>query len=77
MLGVLHFPAVHTAANLAKVKSALMSQWGLTNKITCLVTDGAANMGACARELRMRYTICVAHTLNLLIKKALQQNYVV
>ena len=77
VLGVLHFPAAHTAANFATVKSALITQWGLTNKITCLVTDGAANMGACTRELRLRLTICLAHTLNLLIKKALQQNYVV
>lgn len=76
VLGVLHFPEAHTAENLAKVKAALMSQWGITDKVTCLVTDGAANMGACAKELRLRHTNCVAHTLNLLIKKALDQNTV-
>ncbi|XP_029301006.1 zinc finger BED domain-containing protein 4-like [Cottoperca gobio] len=51
-----------------------MSQWDITHKVTDLVTDGAENMGVCARELRLRHTICVAHTLNLLIKKALDQN---
>ncbi|XP_035759979.1 zinc finger BED domain-containing protein 4-like [Neolamprologus brichardi] len=38
-----------------------------------MVTDGAANMGACARELRLKHVICIAHTLNLVVKKALDQ----
>ncbi|XP_077412229.1 E3 SUMO-protein ligase ZBED1-like isoform X2 [Vanacampus margaritifer] len=73
VLGVQHFPEAHTAANMASMKTSLMSEWGISEKVTCLVTDGAANMEACARELHMCHTICVAHTLNLLIKKALEQ----
>ncbi len=77
VLGVLHFPQAHTAENLARVKTSLMTEWGITNKVTCLVTDGAANMGACARELHLWHIICVAHMLNLMVKKALDQNPVV
>lgn len=73
VLGVEHFPKVHTAENIEHVKSSLMREWAITNKVTCLVTDGAANMGACARELRLKHAICVAHTLNLVVKKALDQ----
>lgn len=73
VLGVQHFPEAHTAANMASMKTSLMSEWGISKKVTCLVTDGAANMGACARELNLRHTICVAHTLNLMVKKALDQ----
>ncbi|XP_057693511.1 E3 SUMO-protein ligase ZBED1-like [Corythoichthys intestinalis] len=58
---------------MAFMKTSLMSEWGISDKVTCLMTDGAANMGACARELHMRHTICVSHTLNLLVKKALDQ----
>lgn len=76
VLGVLHFPEAHTAESLAKVKAALMSEWGITQKVTCLVTDGAANMGVCAKELCLRHTNCVVHTLNFLIKKAVDQNTV-
>ncbi|XP_041644013.1 uncharacterized protein LOC121510145 [Cheilinus undulatus] len=47
LLGVLKFPQSHTAENLAGVKASLMEEWGITNKVTCLVTDGAANMLAC------------------------------
>lgn len=74
VLGVQHFPQAHTAVNLSRVTAALMSEWGITDKVTCYVTDGAANMGACAKELRLRHSNCVAHTLNLMVKKALDQH---
>jgi len=73
LLGVLKFPHSHTAENLARVKASLMEDWGITDKVTCLVTDGVANMLACVRELRLPHTICIAHTLNLMVKKALDQ----
>ncbi|KAK0144816.1 Zinc finger BED domain-containing protein 1 [Merluccius polli] len=71
VLGVVYFPDKHTAVNLATVKTSLMEEWGIGAKVTCLVTDGAANMLACGRTLRLRHAICVAHTLNLIVKKCL------
>ncbi|KAK0139038.1 Zinc finger BED domain-containing protein 1 [Merluccius polli] len=68
------FPQSHTAENIARVKASLMEEWGITNKVTCMVTDGAPNMVACVRELKLRHHICIAHTLNLIVKKALDQN---
>ncbi|KAM8880316.1 E3 SUMO-protein ligase ZBED1-like [Spinachia spinachia] len=50
-----------------------MEEWGIANKVTCMVTDGAPNMVACVRELKLRHHICIAHTLNLMVKKALDQ----
>ncbi|XP_042624981.1 E3 SUMO-protein ligase ZBED1-like isoform X2 [Cyprinus carpio] len=73
LLGVLTFPQTHTAEDLAQVKASLMEEWGITHSVTCLVTDGAADMIACGRELRLRHTVCIAHTLNLIVKKALEQ----
>ena len=49
----------------------MISQWGITHKVTGLVTDGAANMGACAKAINLRHSHCVAHCLNLVVKKAL------
>ncbi|KAK0140929.1 Zinc finger BED domain-containing protein 1 [Merluccius polli] len=74
LLGVQAFPQSHTAENIARVKASLMEEWGITNKVTCMVTDGAPNMVACVRELKLRHHICIAHTLNLIVKKALDQN---
>ena len=73
LLGVQAFPQSHTAENIACVKASLMEEWGITNKVTCMVTDGAPNMVACVRELKLRHHICIAHTLNLIVKKALDQ----
>ncbi|XP_075884511.1 zinc finger BED domain-containing protein 6-like [Nelusetta ayraudi] len=74
LLGVQAFPQSHTDENIARVKASLMEDWGITNKVTCMVTDGAPNMVACVRELKLRHHICTAHALNLIIEKALDQN---
>lgn len=41
-LGVTHFPQAHTALNLVRVKKELLVQWGISNEVSCLVTDGVA-----------------------------------
>lgn len=69
VLGVQHFPKVHAAENIAQVKGLLMRERAISTKVARLVTDGAANMRACARELWLKH----AHTLNLVVKKALDQ----
>ncbi|KAK7930580.1 hypothetical protein WMY93_006975 [Mugilogobius chulae] len=73
LLGVGHFPQSHTALNIAEKKTSLMEEWAIKEKVNCLVTDGAQNMIACGRELQMRHTICIAHALNLVVKKAMEQ----
>ncbi|XP_034530080.1 zinc finger BED domain-containing protein 4-like [Notolabrus celidotus] len=77
LLGVQAFPQSHTAENIACVKASMMEEWGISNKVTCMVTDGAPNMVACVKELKLRHHICIAHTLNLVGKKALDQHPVV
>ena len=69
LLRVQHFPKSHTAQNLAEAKGAIMEEWGIRNKVTCLVTDAAANMLACGRELHLKQAVCVAHAINLMVKK--------
>lgn len=73
VLGVQHFPQRHTAENLAMVKRSVMEEWGIASKVRCLVTDAAANMIACGRMLHIRQTVCIAHSINLTVKKACDQ----
>ncbi|XP_038124278.1 E3 SUMO-protein ligase ZBED1-like isoform X2 [Cyprinodon tularosa] len=73
MLGVEHFPQQHTAENMAQVKKNLMQEWAIAEKVTCLVTDAAANMVACVKKLQIRHTICIAHSLNLTVRKSCDQ----
>ncbi len=73
LLGVGTFSNSHTSENIAEVKSALMEEWGIQSKVRCLVTDAAANMIACASRLKLRHTNCIAHALNLVVKKTIEQ----
>ncbi len=50
LLGVATFPYTHTAAHVAEAKDTLIGEWGITGKVTCMVTDGAANMVACVEK---------------------------
>lgn len=73
VLGVEHFPQQHTAENMAQAQRNLMEEWAIAEKVTCLVTDVAANMTACVRKLQIRHTICIAQTLNLTVPKSCDQ----
>ncbi len=41
-LGVQKFPQAHAAANMTAAKANMMEEWGITRKVTCLVTDAVA-----------------------------------
>uniref|UniRef100_A0A669B7A9 HAT C-terminal dimerisation domain-containing protein n=1 Tax=Oreochromis niloticus TaxID=8128 RepID=A0A669B7A9_ORENI len=71
LLGVGHFSKAHTAENIAEVKKVLMEEWGIQNKVRCLVTDAAPNMISSSKILKVRHTKCIAHTLNLIVRKSI------
>ncbi|XP_061926446.1 E3 SUMO-protein ligase ZBED1-like [Entelurus aequoreus] len=73
VLGVQYFPQSHTADNLAQVKRDMMADWAITNKVKCFVTDAAPNMIASTRQLQIPHSICIAHSLNLLVRKSCDQ----
>lgn len=64
----LHYRGGHST--LAQAGGKIMEEWGIKGKVSCLVTDAAANMKASARILQVRHNICVAHTLNLIVRKS-------
>ncbi|XP_028658775.2 zinc finger BED domain-containing protein 4-like [Erpetoichthys calabaricus] len=73
LLSVSLFPQTHTAAHIMESMSVLMTDWGISGKIQCMVTDNAANLVATAQLLKVRHVPCFAHTLNLVVKKAIDQ----
>lgn len=74
VLGVQYFPQNHTADNLAQVERGMMEDWAITNKVKCFVTDAAPNMIASIRQLHpIRHSICIAHSLNLIVRKSCDQ----
>lgn len=71
LLGVQYFPTTHTAAHIAEAASGLMTEWGITNKVCAMVTDGARNIVASVNQLKIPHIHCFAHLLNLVVKKNL------
>jgi len=55
LLGVTKFPQTHTAEHIKEAKNVLLGEWGLKDKVHCLITDNASNMILCAKLLKMRH----------------------
>ncbi|KAK7883838.1 hypothetical protein WMY93_026961 [Mugilogobius chulae] len=67
ILGVSHF-----AQSLASILQRLMENWGIAEKVNCMVTDNAANMKLSVQLLNLRHVPCFA-THEFIVKKALDQ----
>ncbi|KAK7881460.1 hypothetical protein WMY93_029869 [Mugilogobius chulae] len=77
ILGVSHFAQSHTAQHIAEAQRLLMANWGIAEKVSFMVTDNAANMKLSVQLLNLRHISCFAHTLNLIVKKALDHTPVI
>ncbi|CAH0561709.1 unnamed protein product [Brassicogethes aeneus] len=65
----------HTGQNIAADISAILTEWDLDAKIVTIVSDNGANVkNAITVHLRKYHHPCVAHTLNLISKEALNEN---
>ncbi|KAL0161448.1 hypothetical protein M9458_045173, partial [Cirrhinus mrigala] len=65
VLGVSKFPKSHTADNIKEALSELISDWGLT-----------ANMVSAIQKLGLHHLPCFAHTINLIVKRAVEEHEV-
>ncbi|XP_055083457.1 uncharacterized protein LOC117382091 [Periophthalmus magnuspinnatus] len=72
LLGVEHFQESHTADNLAEAMTKQMEEWHIKSKVKCIVTDAASNIIACAKNVQIRCSSCIAHRLNLLVRKSFE-----
>ena len=64
----------HTAENIAAELKQIANEWGVNDKICCIVTDNAANMIAAARLTGWRHLPCFAHTLNLIVQESTEKD---
>ena len=64
----------HTAENIKTELKRITDEWDITDKISCIVTDSAANMIAAARLTGWRHLPCFAHTLNLILQEATEKD---
>ena len=65
------YDAKHTAQNLAEELKRVTREWGLQDKIVCIVSDNAANIVAAIRLTGWKHIPCFAHNLNLIVQSGL------
>lgn len=65
------FVGAHTAPDIRNEIFAICRRWGVERKINAIVTDNAANMKAAVALLGWDWLPCLAHTLNLAVKDAI------
>ncbi|GFN87279.1 Zinc finger bed domain-containing protein 1 [Plakobranchus ocellatus] len=62
----------HTAENIASKLTRVMEEWKISDKISVVVTDNAANVVKAVGLLKLRHLGCFAHFLNLVVTTALK-----
>ncbi|XP_072375206.1 E3 SUMO-protein ligase ZBED1-like [Diabrotica undecimpunctata] len=62
----------HTSINLARALQTIIEEWSLTNKVSLIVSDNAANIKKAIEDLGMKHLGCFAHSLNLIVQDALK-----
>ena len=62
------FPEAHTGDNIASELQRVTTDWQITDKVVCVVTDNASNMVSAIGKTAWRHLPCFAHSLNLVVQ---------
>lgn len=73
LLACTSFNESHTADNLASFLKNTVSEWGLSQRITVVVSDNAANIKSAIEKCGWRRLSCFAHDINLIVHSGLTQ----
>ena len=68
VLATLLVDSAHTAENLAAKLMSITTEWEITEKIICVVTDNASKIVAAVRLNGWKHMPCFGHTLNLVVE---------
>ncbi|XP_062699516.1 E3 SUMO-protein ligase ZBED1-like [Aedes albopictus] len=68
------FSEKHTGENISKWISDVLIKFSITDKVTAIVTDNAANMKIAASKLEIIHLSCFAHSLNLVVQRSISNS---
>ena len=72
VLETFEFSTEHTGDHIAQELLRVTSDWNVTDKIVCVVTDNASNMVlAISGKTPWRHLPCFAHSLNLVVQDSI------
>uniref|UniRef100_A0A182KF76 BED-type domain-containing protein n=1 Tax=Anopheles christyi TaxID=43041 RepID=A0A182KF76_9DIPT len=63
---------LHSGKNIAEWIKRVTKKFDKANKLVAIVTDNASNISCAAKELELNHFACFAHSLNLVVKKSIQ-----
>lgn len=73
LLACEEFGERHTADNLTRFLNDVLAGFEISNKVTAIVSDNAANITLAIRQGLWRGIGCFAHSLNLVVQAALKE----
>lgn len=73
VLSTINITEAHTSVNLASELTTLSEKWNIVDKVCCMTTDNASNITNAIKSLEWNHLPCFAHTLNLIVTKALDE----
>lgn len=63
----------HPSDNIATELRCVVTDWGIGEKVSAVVSDNAANVTAAIRLLGWKHVPCFAHTLNLVVQSSVRE----
>ena len=81
ILTIEYIKYLHIAQNISNALLVILDQWELREKVYIITTDNSANMKKAIKDMNevssnIKWQLCAAHTLQLVIGKGLtQSNY--
>lgn len=71
LLGCVQYTERHTSANLMALLKQTIQEWQIAHKVGSIVSDNAANVTGAIRLGGWRPIGCFAHSLNLMVQRAI------
>ncbi|XP_068598232.1 E3 SUMO-protein ligase ZBED1-like [Brachionichthys hirsutus] len=72
LLDCFEFSDGHASENLAEELLRVAKEWDVGDKVVCCVTDDAANVTKAVKTLNWAHQPCLAHTIYLVVRDALE-----
>ncbi|CAG9840430.1 unnamed protein product [Diabrotica balteata] len=73
LLGCIPFDERHTTENVSDQLKIQADEWGISNKIACVISDNAANITAAIKATSWALFPCFAHTFNLVLQAGIME----
>ena len=72
LLDLRRLTASHSSENLSGELRKIISEWDITGKVTCIVTNLDPSIIEAVQMLGVTLSLCLAHTLNAIMKDGLE-----